>query len=702
MPVGAASHNQADGTAGSGRGGKDGGPVSRGIEGGGLGARSRAVRALDRLQVPEEVILIALGLAVGLAAGLAALVFRWGISTTAQAVSAARAAAPTAWIRALVVVLAPALGGLAVGLIGRYVAPEAQGGGIPEVMEAVALRGGRIRRRVALAKTVASALTLGSGGSAGTEGPIAHIGAGIGSSVGRLFGLSDERTRNLVACGAAGGIAATFNAPIAGVLFSLEVILGEFSARYLGTVVVSSVTAAAVASLFLGSRPAFAVPSCAPAGPGELPLYALLGLMAAPVAVGLSRALGWATDVFARVPVPRWLKPALGGLAVGVIGLALPPVLGVGYGVIETALHGGIAGPLMLALLAGKLLATALTLGSGGSGGIFAPSLYLGAMLGGLFGTAVHALWPQATAPVGAYALVGMAAVFSSAARTPVMAVVIVFEMTGDYRMVMPLLLATIVGTLLSQRLDADSIYAATLARRGIRLRQGRDLDLLEGIPVREAMSTSVTAAEANWPAARMWQALVTSGQNALPVTDAAGRLQGIVTARDLEAAAERLKDRPATAADAAVTEVLVAHPDEPVSEALRRMGGRDLGQLPVVAEHDDGRLLGLLSREDIIRAYNRAALARIDHAGGPLTQLQHLPGAAVHVMSVEDGCAAQGRTLAELKLPEGCVLALVMRDERPLIPRGDLQLLCGDRVTAVCRPGTAEAVARAFAGKER
>ncbi len=319
--------------------------MSQMVEEGSRGARWRVIRALDRRQVPEEVTLVALGLAVGLAAGLGAVAFRWGVSATAEAVSVVGAAAATTWLRAAVLMLAPALGGLAVGLIGRYVAPEAQGGGIPEVMEAVALRGGRIRRRVALARTVASALTLGSGGSAGTEGPIAHIGAGIGSSVGRLFGLSDERVRNLVACGAAGGIAATFNAPIAGVLFSLEVILGEFSARYLGTVVVSSVTAAAVASLFLGSQPAFAVPSYAPAGPGELPLYALLGLLAAPVAVGLSRSLGWATDAFASAPAPRWLKPALGGLAVGVIGLALPSVLGVGYQGIETALQGRIAGP---------------------------------------------------------------------------------------------------------------------------------------------------------------------------------------------------------------------------------------------------------------------------------------------------------------------------------------------------------------------
>ncbi len=240
----------------------------------------------------------------------------------------------------------------------------------------------------------------------------------------------------------------------------------------------------------------------------------------------------------------------------------------------------------MLTLLGAKLVATSLTHGSGGSGGIFAPSLYLGAMLGGLFGTAANALWPQATAPAGAYALVGMTAVFASAARTPVMAVVIVFEMTGDYRMVMPLLLATMVGTLLSQRLDADSIYAATLTRRGIRLHQGRDLDLLEGIAVRDAMSTAVTAAGADWPWEQMWQALVASGQHALPVTDAAGRLQGIVTARDLQLAAERLGGRPATAAEVAVTQVLVAHPDEPVSEALRRMGGRDIGQLPVVDEH--------------------------------------------------------------------------------------------------------------------
>jgi len=661
----------------------------------------RVIRALDRRQVPEEVTLMALGLAVGLAAGLGAVAFRWAVAATAEVVTRTAGAVPLPLLGGIVLVLAPALGGLAVGLIGRYVAPEAQGGGIPEVMEAVALRGGRIRRRVALAKTAASALSLGSGGSAGTEGPIAHIRAGIGSSLGRLFGLSDERVQNLVACGAAGGIAATFNAPIAGVLFSLEVILGEFSARYLGTVVVSSVTAAAVASLFLGSSPAFAVPAYTPAGTGELPLYALLGLLSAPVAAGLSRGMGRAGDAFARLQGPKWLRPALGGLAVGLIGLALPQALGVGYGTIEAALQGAFGPALMLALLVGKLVATVLTLGSGGSGGIFAPCLYLGAMLGGLFGAAVNALWPAATAPVGAYALVGMAAVFAGAARTPVMAVVIVFEMTGDYRMVLPLLLATMVGTLVSQRLDADSIYATALARRGVRLHQGRDLDLLEGITVAEAMNHRVSGAQTDWPLPQLWEALLASGQHALPVMDATGRLCGIVTARDLQAAAESGAEQPLTAAEVATAHVLVASPDEPVSEALRRMGGRDVGQLPVVDADRGGLLLGLLSREDIIRAYNRATLERQERtAGFPLTRLRHLPGATVHVLTVEKGSRAAGRTPAELALPEGCLLAHVMRDGASLIPRGDLRLMPEDQVMAVCGPGTADAVAGVFAGR--
>jgi len=644
---------------------------------------------------------VALGLAVGLASGLGAVAFRGAVSAVAGTVTLVAEAAPLPLLASVALVLAPALGGLAVGLIGHYVAPEAQGGGIPEVMEAVALRGGRIRRRVSLAKTIASALTLGSGGSAGTEGPIAHIGAGIGSSLGRLFGLSDERVQNLVACGAAGGIAATFNAPMAGVLFSLEVILGEFSARYLGTVVVSSVTAAAVASLFLGSNPAFLVPAYAPAGMGELPLYALLGLLAAPVAVGLSRGIGRVSDAFARLPGPRWARPALGGLAVGLIGLALPQALGVGYRSVEGALQGAIAPALLLALLVAKLVATVLTLGSGGSGGIFAPCLFLGATLGGLYGAAAHGLWPAATAAPGAYALVGMAAVFASAARTPVMAVVIVFEMTGDYRMVLPLLLATMVVVLVSQRLDGDSIYAATLSRRGIRLRHGRDLDLLEGISVREAMNTGVSAARPEWPLARLWEVLVASGQHALPVVDGSERVRGIITARDLQATTESSSDGATTAAEVATTQVLVAHPDEPVSEALRRMGGRDLGQLPVVDAEDGGRLLGLLSREDVLRAYNRAALTRMERdAAMPVTRLRHLPGAAVRVLTVEPGCRAEGCTPAELALPEGCLLAHVLREGVSLIPHGSLQLVRGDQVTAVCQPGAEEALTRAFAGQ--
>ncbi|MGI6208686.1 MAG: chloride channel protein, partial [Anaerolineae bacterium] len=598
--------------------------------------------------------------------------------------------------RPVALALLPALGGLLVALIGRYVAAEAQGGGIPQVMEAVALRGGRIRPRVSLAKTVASALTLGSGGSAGTEGPIAQIGSAIGSTVGQVFRLSDDRVRNLVACGAAGGIAATFNAPIAGVLFSLEVILGEFSVGYLGTVVVSSVTAAAVSALLLGSQPAFAVPAYALASPMELPLFALLGLLAAPLAVAFSLLLDRTTSLFDRPRWPSVLRPAIGGLGAGICGLAAPAVLGVGYEGIEAALTGQLGFSAMLLLLVAKLVATLLTLGSGGSGGIFAPSLFMGAMLGGLFGLAAQALWPGAMAPVGAYSLVGMSAVFSGAARTPVMAVVMVFEMTGDYRLILPLMLATILSTLVSERLCEDSIYALSLARRGVRLRRGRDVDVLEGIAVREAMRPLTRVAHPDWTLPLLWKQLLSSHQHGLPVLSSDGRLLGIVTAMDLEAADGRAERDSLTAMDLATRDVLVAHPDEPVSEALRRMGARGVGQLPVV--DDGGRVVGLLGREDIVRAYNlalrrRRELAR-DAAAPPLRQM---PGTVVVRREVAEGSRAAGRTVAELCLPEGCVLVQVVRGGTALIPRGSLRLQVGDEVTALSRPESLQALERAL-----
>ncbi|MCB0232422.1 MAG: chloride channel protein, partial [Anaerolineae bacterium] len=429
-------------------------------------------RLLDRYQPGEGVVLIATALVVGIFAGLGAILFRWILAQAGIVffvwfpAALAHLPATFTWLSSSgYILLAPILGALPAGwMIARY-AGEAKGHGVPEVMEAVALRGGRIRPVVPVIKYFASALTIGSGGSAGAEGPIVQIGAGIGSGLGQLLRLSDDRIQSLVACGAAGGIAAVFNAPIAGVIFAVEIILGEFSVGNLTAVVLASVTSSIIGRIAFGESPAFAASSYSVQSLWEFPIYAVLGILAGLVSVLFVRVLYWTEDRFDESRrLPGWVQPAVGAAMLGLMaliygripGLAydrIPQVFGVGYDTITMALHGGGTVSLLLALMLLKILATSFTLGSGGSGGVFAPALFVGSTLGAACGLVVNQLWPNITAPVGAYALVGMAAAFAGSTHASVTAIVMIFELTGDYRLVLPLMLSVVISTLLARRM---------------------------------------------------------------------------------------------------------------------------------------------------------------------------------------------------------------------------------------------------------
>jgi CIC family chloride channel protein len=568
----------------------------------------------------EGAMLLGTAVFVGFAAGIGAIIFRWLIATVSHLSFEVlpRLTGPTGRLH---IVLAPALGGLLVGPLVWFFAREAKGHGVPEVMAAVALREGRIRPVVAIVKSLASSLSIGSGGSVGREGPIVQIGSALGSTVGQWLRLSNARVRNLVACGAAGGIAATFNAPIAGVIFALEVILGDFGVRAFGTVVVASVTASVVGRAAFGDVPAFAVPEYAIHSLWEFPMYVVLGLCTALVAVVYTRMIYRSEDLFdAWKTVPEWVKPAIGGAALG--GMALlyrylpgldfadvPQVFGVGYEAIEASLHGELVIAVVLALMVLKILATSLTLGSGGSGGVFAPGLFIGAMLGGGFGLLMHQLFPGLPGPPGAYALVGMGALFAGATFASMTAVIIVFELTGDYKIVLPLMAAVVVSTLVSRFLmKGDSIYTLKLTRRGVRLRYGRDTDVLELVRVERAMTTDISTVTPSTPLKEVSRLFRETDRQAFPVLDEQGSLCAIVSLTDLTHA----KDLPDDAVvDAVMTRQLVtAYPDETLDAVLRKMGPRDLSRLPVVSRDDPRRLLGVVRRNDVVRAYN-LALAR-------------------------------------------------------------------------------------------
>lgn len=670
---------------------------------------------LDRRQPSEELVLIGTALVVGLLTGLGSIAFHYLIKGVEWVGYIWVPRLTAGWGKAYILIV-PAVGGLIGGPLIYFFAREAKGHGVPEVMESVAIRGGRIRPMVALIKSLASSLAIGSGGSVGREGPMVQIGSALGSSIGQALRLSDNRVRNLVGCGAAAGIAATFNAPIAGVIFALEVILGEFSVRYFSSVVISSVVASVMAQMVFGDAPAFSIPVQYHINSvWEFAFYPFLGILAALFGVAFVRSLYWSEDVFARwKSVPEWIQPAIGGVMLGLIALAYPLITGVtwermpqifnvGYDVMEGALASKLAVGTVLALMVLKLIATNLTLGSGASGGIFAPSLFMGAMLGAAFGWGVNYLFPDLPAPPGAYALVGMAAVFSAAAHAPITAVIILFELTGDYRIILPLMLTVVIATMLAQfMLKGESIYTLKLTRRGIRIQRGRDLDILQGVAVSEVMTRQVDTVPQDMTLTELADFFKQTHHHGSPVLDSNGQLWGIVTTSDLEQAMADHRPLPGKVSQIATTGLIVAYPDETIGHALARMAPRGLGRLPVVSQDDPTHLLGIVRRSDIIRAYN-VALARraeIQHRTKRM-QLRNLDGTEFYEVTLPDDSQAIGMTVKEIarRLPDDCVLVSIRRKGVILIPHGSTVLQPGDQVTAFVRTQVAEDVFGCFEG---
>ncbi|MFQ5882655.1 MAG: chloride channel protein [Candidatus Methylomirabilales bacterium] len=558
--------------------------------------------------IPEGAYLTIIAILVGLATGVGSVTFIKLLQYTTH-LSFETGQQVLAALGKYYVIILPAVGGLIVGpLIYRF-AQEAKGHGVPEVMTDIAVKGGRIRKRVALVKILASAVTIGSGGSAGREGPMIQIGAGIGSTVGQFLKMSDARIKTLVACGAAGGIAATFNAPIAGAMFALEILMGHVNLGF-SLVVLASVASAIVSRSMLGDFPAFTVPAYRLMSANEMPLYLLLGILAGLAAVAFVRILYWFEDRFDGWRFPPYLKPAVGGLLVGVIGFFLPQVFGTGFPAIEDALNGRVPFYLLGILIFSKILANSLTLGSGGSGGVFAPALFVGAMLGGAYGNIVHDMFPSFTAGPGAYAVAGMGAVFAGAAQAPITAIIIIFEMTGDYRIILPIMSSTVISVLIYNVLNKETIYTLKLVKRGIRFRAGRDVDVMASIPVRDALTHRLLWVPEEMTVEGFLQKSAEEQHEWFPVLNQAGELIGVVTAQDVQKALGN-GDLQAKVGELATKELVTVTPENSLHDVLVRFHVRDLGHLPVVESSNPRKLVGVISRTHVIRAYNRALISK-------------------------------------------------------------------------------------------
>jgi len=550
-----------------------------------------------------------LALLVGAGAGAGAVLFRYLILLftlvfTGHRDYSAASGAGNPWLPSLgvwFVVAAPVVGGLLYGPLIQRFAREARGHGVPEVMYAVADQGGRIRPQVAVVKSLASALCIGSGGSVGREGPIVQIGSALGSTVGQLTRVSESRLRILVACGAAGGISATFNAPIAGVFFALELILRDFEANSFGVVVLASFVADVIGRAAFGSSPFLSLPSFELHSPLGYPLFVGLGLIAAVVGVAFIRVLYGSEDLADRLwRGPEWLRPAAGGLLLGLLLLALPQLYGVGYAPLEHAVDGRYVIAFLLLLLVGKLLATSLTIAVGGSGGVFAPSLFMGAMVGSAYGAGLHHLLPGSlVASAGAYGLVGMGAVFAAAARAPITAVIIIFELTGDYRIILPLMLAIAVSTGLSHLISRDTIYTLKLRRRGIDLSAARSPNPMSVLCVGEAMRPAPPPARSESPLAEVVARLAEHDIETIAVVDEHGRYEGLIEALAVNEALQR-HSIPTLARD--LTEpVEPLRPTQTLETALGSLVSDHAG-LPVV--DDAGTVVGWLAHADLLRSY--------------------------------------------------------------------------------------------------
>jgi len=574
--------------------------------------KKRLLSLVERFKTSDHLFMIIIPIIIGFLGGLGAAVLKYLIHFFQQILWGNEHYISPWYFKLLI----PVGGAFVVGMIIYFFSREAKGHGVPEVMEAIAIKNGVIRARVVISKVVASALTIGSGGAVGREGPIIQTGAAIGSVIGQFFKLSKRRMQTLVGCGAAAGITAAFNTPIAGAMFSVEILLGDFTVSQFSPIVISSVTATVVSRAIYGNFPAFTVPKYELVHWIELIPYALLGLIAGAVAILFVKLLYYFEDKFDAINIPDFYKTSAGALLLGGIGIFFPQIFGVGYETINGALYGQLTIWLLFALIFLKILASSLTLGSGSSGGIFAPSLFIGAMTGGFFGSILHKLFPTITAGSGAYALVAMSAVVAATTHAPITAILIIFEMTGDYKIILPLMIATIISLVIT-KFQKGSIYTLKLMKRGINIHQGKEINVLKSMKVKDVMRNSIEILSPDTSMKEVIEKFMTSEHNEFYISDEKGEIVEKISQVELSAIApeyETLKDF-VLAKDIAMPNSIIVNENDNLDFVMREFGKENIGEIPVVSSSYPTKILGTVWRLDVITAYNKEILKR-DLAG--------------------------------------------------------------------------------------
>jgi len=568
--------------------------------------------ALRQLSRNVQVILSLLAVAIGAAAGVAAIGFRYVIDLVQRlgfgfgGENVATLAAELPWWQ---LVLVPAAGGLAVGLFVHHVMPGRRPQGVADVIEANALRVGRMSATVGLKAAVVSAASIGVGASVGREGPVVHLGASIGAWVAKRLHLGRTPARTLLGCGVAAAVAASFNAPIAGAFFALEVVVGHYALTAFAPIVIASVTGTIISRMHYGDFPAFVMPAMrAITSFWELPAFALLGAISAIVAIIFMRAVFLTEDAVARLPMPHWVRPALGGLAVGLLAIAFPQILGVGYEATDAALSGLFPLWLILALVVAKTGATAISLGCGFGGGVFSPSLFIGAMSGGAFGVIATSAFPELSSGPGAYTIVGMGAMAGAVLGAPISTVLMIFELTTDYSATIAVMIATAIASVITHQTQGRSFFGRQLLRRGVVVRGGQEIGLLRAIRARDVMDGGYETVTPETPIAVVRARLQAASCGELFVVDSADRLTGVIAYSDMhESAFDTSHDAEMTAKDVARGRPTVLQADDDLEAAVKAYGASGEVFLPVIDHRDTRRIVGIAHEHKVMLAYHRA-----------------------------------------------------------------------------------------------
>jgi len=554
----------------------------------------------------ESILLMLIAVIIGCGAGFSAIGFRWLIVHSEEFFSPdniSQLLGVSEGYAYYVLPLVPAIAGLIVGFIITFIDPSTKGHGVPEVMNSIITRGGVINRRVAVAKAVASSLTIGSGGSAGSEGPIVQIGASLGSTIGQFLSFNPVRMRILVASGASAGISAMFYAPITGIIFSIELFIPNTDVMLLGPVVISSVIATAISQTLYPQR-IIVVPSVSSLSPYELLLFLIFGIIAGIIGLLFHKTLYFFEDLFDRIKIPNYLKPAIGGLSIGIIGVFFPQVIGMGYSALKEALFGHIPIYLLLLFLFLKILTTSLTLGSGGSGGILSPSIYMGGMLGMAYGFFLRDFLHLPIDP-SAYGIVGLASVFSGASYIPFTSILLVIELTGDYSLILPIMLSAMTSAFFAKKIEQDSIYTEKLSRRGIVVSKGRDISILQSYSVKAILTKEFVKVRKNTPLFEIIKLFQKCKYDELPVVDNEDRYIGIVSLSRLRQIitdsslyyliiAEEVADRYHPTVDFSST----------LYDAFNKFTENSINVLPVLRE--DGKLEGIITYYRLMVFYRK------------------------------------------------------------------------------------------------